>query len=225
MSLSSPEGLAVDNNDNVWFSDFNTGSVRMVSKTTGIITTPVNVAGATGYMAGNVADPGVVVMAAQALLQHPYGLAFDRNGNLYIADNYNNVVDAVNLGTASATIAGVTIPAGAIYTIAGSGCAYGPAGCASAYGTTNGVDTASKLDSPYQVAVDNAGNIYIADEFPYDVRVINAAGQLSVFANQQVGGKSVKSASITRGPALTTPLANTYGVATDSTGRCVYRGV
>ena len=192
----------------------------MISKTTGIITTIVDVAGNLGYMAGNVADPGVVVSAAQGLTDHPYGLAFDNNGNLYIADNYNNLVDAVNLGTTTATIAGVSIPAGAIYTIAGAGCPYnvGSTGCGSAYGTTNGVGTASKLDSPYQVAVDNSGNVYIADEFPYDVRVLTPAGQLSVFANQLVGGKATKSASITRGPALTTPLASIYGVATDRAG-------
>ena len=221
VSLASPEGLAVDANDNVWYSDYNTGSIREISHATGIITTVVNVAGTLGYRAGNVADPGVVVPAAQGMTVHPYGLGFDTNGNLYIADNYNNVVDAVNLGTSAVTIAGVSIPAGAIYTIAGAGCAYGPstAGC-STYGKMNGVGTNSKLDSPYQVAVDNAGNIYIADEFPYDVRVLSPSGTLASFANQAF----TKNATIPRGPAISTPLASTYGVATDSAGD-VYIGV
>ncbi len=219
VKLAAPEGLAVDAADNVWFSDYTLGSVRMVSHTTGIIQTIVNTTGTTGYKAGNVADPGVVVPAAQGVLLHPYGITFDNNGNLYIADNYNNSVEAVNLGTTTATIAGVAIPAGAIYTIAGSGCVYGTAGCGSNYGKTNGVATASLLDSPYQIAVDNAGNIYIADEYPYDVRVITG-GNISVFANQAY----TKSATIVRGPAISTSLASTFGVATDALGN-VYIGV
>ena len=60
----------------------------------------------------------------------PYGLAFDLAGNLYIADNYNQTVEAVNLGTTTATITGVAIPPGAIYSIVGAyGCPFGTTGC------------------------------------------------------------------------------------------------
>ena len=216
--LLAPEGLAVDPANNVWFSDYTLGSVRRIDHTTGVITTVVNVAGTPGYRAGNVANPGTVVPAATGQLVHPYGITFDRAGNLYIGDNYNSTVEVVNLQAQATTIAANSIPAGAIFTIAGAGCTYGNSttGCTT-YGKTgnNGPSTAATLDSPYQVAVDNAGNIYIADEYPYDVRVINGStGILTTFAN----GAFTKSAAQTRGPAISTSLASIYGVATDALG-------
>ncbi len=218
VKLAAPEGLAVDPANNVWFSDYTLGAVRRIDHATGILTTVVNTAGTPGYRAGNVANPGTVVLAGAGQLVHPYGIGFDRAGNLYIGDNYNSVVDVVNLQSTATTIAANSIPAGAIFTIAGAGCAYGNSttGCTT-YGKAGngGPSTAATLDSPYQVAVDNAGNIYIADEYPYDVRVINGTtGILTTFAN----GAMTKSAAQVRGPAVSTPLASIYGVATDALG-------
>ncbi|SNS75145.1 NHL repeat-containing protein [Granulicella rosea] len=222
VKLAAPEGIAFDPAGNLWFSDFTLGAVREINKTTGIITTPVNASGTSGYKAEGAANPGVSVLATAGQLYRPYGIAFDRAGNLYIADNYNNSVEAVNLQSTSTSIAGITIAAGHIYTIAGAGCAIGTSpGCTSAYGKTGGQSPSSTLDSPYQIAVDNSGNIYIADEYPYDVRVISAStGILSTFANSAF----TKSATIVRGPAVSTSLASTFGVATDSYGN-VYIGV
>ena len=228
--LAAPEGIAVDAQGNVWFTDYTLGSVRKVSKGTGILTTVVNTTGNVGYKADNVAYTKSGILAANGLLYRPYGLTFDTKGNLYIADNYNNVVDVVNLGSSSTTIAGNAIAAGEIFTIAGSGCPYQSTaytttlttslycGTSSYYGKTgNGLaSTSSTLDSPYQVAVDNSGNIYIADEYPYDVRVINGAtGILTTFANSTF---TKQSGALARGSALTTTLGSLYGVATDALG-------
>ena len=221
--MDNPQAIALDAAGNIWFTDYALGAVREVNKSTGILSTVVNTAFTPGYNADNVAYTKTGISAANGKLYRPNGLTFDRNGNLYIADNYNNLVDVVNLGSISATIAGYTVRAGEIFTIAGSGCPYTTSpGCttASYYGKTPAagasvISTSAMLDSPYQVAVDNSGNIYIADEYNYDVRVINGTtGMLSTFANNSF----TRMTSLTRGVALTTALGSTYGVASDSLG-------
>jgi hypothetical protein len=231
--MDSPEAIALDAQGNIWFTDYALDAVREVNKSTGLISTVVNTTFTAGYNADNVAYTTSGITAALGRLYHPYGLTFDRNGILYIADNYNSVVDAVNLGSTTVTVAGISIPAGNIYTIAGLGCPYStpsPYCDSSAYygktptGTSSAPATTAKMDSPYQVAVDNSGNIYIADEYNYDVRVIacctnatigTTAGYISTFVNDAY---SVASTALVRGPALTTKLSNPYGVATDSLG-------
>lgn len=230
--LAAPEGLTVDAQGNVWFTDYQLGSVREVSKSTGILNTIVNTTGTVGYKADNLSYTKSGITAANGLLFHPYGLTFDKNGNLYIADNYNNVVDVVNLGSTAVTIAGNTIAAGEIFTVAGSGCPYvsqaqsasesTTSSCDSVYGHSNGTSpypsTGSTLDSPYQVAVDNSGNIYIADEYPYDVRVINGStGVISTFAGV-LSSHMATTATLPRGLANATALGSIYGVATDPLG-------
>ncbi len=195
------------------------------------------------------------VTAAQALLYRPYGLAFDRAGNLYIGDNYNNAVDVVNLSNTTRIIAGYTIYPQEIFTIAGTGCpavldtyllgetasssttpkqASMSCDSASYFGHSNGVSpypsTGSTIDSPYQVAVDNSGNIYFADEYPYDVRVISnqpnyttglvspiGVGAITTFAGVPYTGRKAYNA-VTSSVATTQDLGSVYGVAVDPLG-------
>jgi sugar lactone lactonase YvrE len=226
--LDNPEAIALDAQGNIWFSDYSLGAVREINKSTGIISTVVNTAFVYGnYEATSVAyttgyATGSFITAANGELNEPYALTFDTKGNLYIADQYNDVVDVVNPTAANTTVAGVyTLQPGEIFTIAGTGCNYVAKACYGAYGTTNGASpypsTGAALDSPYQVAVDkNTGNIYIADEYPYDVRVINGTtGVISTFAGTI--GKYM-SGALARGPASTTYLDSIYGVATDAQG-------
>ena len=123
-----------------------------------LITTVVGT-GTPGYSGDN--GPAI-----SALLQYPRSVALDSAGNLYIADSDNNRIRVVNTQTTPITVAGVTIPAGDIATVAGSSIAPG-------YGGDGGPATSALLYYPWGLALDSAGNIYIADSGNSCIRVVN----------------------------------------------------
>jgi hypothetical protein len=109
--------------------------IRRVDAITGIITT---VAGGTN--SGFAGDGGP---ATSALLNLPTGLAIDVTGNIFLADSGNNRIRRIDAGT------------GYISTVAGNGLA--------AFAGDGGLATSASLNSPAGVAVDDSGNLYIAD--------------------------------------------------------------
>ena len=92
--------------------------------------------------------------AAKALLNGPFDLCFDRAGNLYFSDTFNNRIRRVDTR-------------GIITTIAGNG--------EKAYSGDGGPATEAALNEPYGVVVDRAGNLYIADRLNRRVRRVDAA--------------------------------------------------
>jgi DNA-binding beta-propeller fold protein YncE len=148
--LNSPTGLAVDANGNLYIADSANNVIRRVDARTGIITT------AAGDFAADKANDGLGGFsgdggpATSAQLNDPQGLAVDGAGDLFIADTFNNAVREVT-------------PAGTITTVVNAATATGatpPAG-----GESSGkAPTASKLNTPYGIAIDPAtSNLYIAD--------------------------------------------------------------
>ncbi len=105
--------------------------------------------------------------ATSATIDHPIVIATDAAGNLYVADNVNNAIRKIST-------------TGVITTIAGTGTAgYNGDGIAA---------TSAKLNSPYGVAVDAAGNIYIADAFNQRIRKVNTSGIISTIAGTGTAG-------------------------------------
>ncbi len=92
--------------------------------------------------------------ATSAQLASPHGIAVDSTGNLYIADSDNYRIRMVN-------------PSGTITTIAGNG--------TQGFSGDGGPATSAQLDNPYGVAVDSAGNLYIADASGNRVRTRSAS--------------------------------------------------
>jgi trimeric autotransporter adhesin len=142
--LLNPSGVAVDASGNIYIADTSNSRIRLVTKSTGIITT---VAGDGTY--GYKGDGG---LATSAGLYFPYGVAVDASGNIYIADS---VIGRIRL---------VTKSTGIITTVAGDG--------TMSYGGDGGLATSAGLYSPNGVAVDASGNIYIADTVNSRIRLV-----------------------------------------------------
>ncbi|HSY48096.1 MAG TPA: hypothetical protein VLC46_04730 [Thermoanaerobaculia bacterium] len=138
-SLKRPHGLAFDDSGNLFIADRDNGRVRRVDAKTGVITTFAG-----GNNDPNLASAGDGGLATSALLADPVGITW-HDGELYIAEtNYDaNVVRKVDHN-------------GIITTVAGK------RGLTSFSGD-DGPATAAGLGSPYAVAVDTNGNLYIAD--------------------------------------------------------------
>ena len=135
-------------------------------------------------------------LATEAFLNSPSGVALDGAGNVYIADTFNHRIRKVD-------------PLGIITTIAGTG-DFG-------FGGDDGPATRARLRFPRGVAVDGAGNVYIADTDNHRIRKVDSSGtmttfagngNLNVFANRNGDG----------GPAVRAELASPHDVAVDGKG-------
>ncbi|WP_353063741.1 Ig-like domain repeat protein [Tunturibacter psychrotolerans] len=163
-SLSLPTSVALDGAGNLYFADSNNHAIRMVTASTGIITTVAGVLGSQGYSG----DGG---SAIQAHLNTPDSVAIDPvNGFLYIADSGNNVVRRVDLST------------GIISPFAGNH--------AATYAGDGGPATSASLNGPWGVTVGPDGQIYIADQNNHSVRKVALDGTISTIAGNGTSGFS-----------------------------------
>ena len=113
----------------------------------------VNPSGNIFTVMSNFGGDGGAATAAQ--LNNPRGIAVDGSGNLYIADTWNNRIRKVDT-------------AGVITTVAGSG--------TNGFSGDGGVATDARLNYPYGVTPDGAGNLYIADSRNHRIRKVDTAG-------------------------------------------------
>ncbi len=175
--------MAADGAGNLFIADRFNHRIRKVDSA-GVITT---VAGTGDY--GFSGDGGPAV---QAQLTQPRGVALDGAGNLFIADTINHRIRKVDA-------------AGVITTVGGTG-DYGFSG-------DGGPATAAQLYKPNGVAVDGAGNLFIADGGHYRVRKVDAAGVITTVAGTGPFGFGGDG-----GPAVQAALSNPWGVAVDGGG-------
>jgi sugar lactone lactonase YvrE len=148
--LTNSFGVAKDSAGNVYIADTYSCAVRKVS-TAGTISLFAGVVVSNNPQCGYSGDGGP---ASSAKLYYPYGLAVDSKGSVYISDDQMHVVRKVTGGT--------------INTIAGIGGLNG-------YSGDGGLATNALLNAPQALAVDPAGNVFIADTNNCRVREINAA--------------------------------------------------
>ena len=155
-SFWNPAGVAVDSSGNVYVADCGNNEIRKI--------TP---AGVVSTLAGSGSQGAVDGTGTAASFYHPYGVAVDGSGNVYVADGGNNEIRKIT-------------PAGVVSTLAGSG----------SQGAANGAGTAASFYGPYGVAVDKTGNVYVADGGNSEIRMITPAGVVSTFAGSGSYGLS-----------------------------------
>jgi len=153
-SFYEPTGVAVDGSGNVYVADKGNNLIRKISAG-GVVTT----------FAGSGTGGSANGKGTAASFYHPTGVATDASGNVYVADNSNNLVREIS-------------PTGVVTTLAGSG----------AQGAANGTGTAASFSEPMAVTVDGSGNVYVADYGNNVVRKISPTGVVTTLAGSGISG-------------------------------------
>jgi hypothetical protein len=130
--------------------------------------------------------------ATSASLNNPTGVAVDGSGNLYIADFNNNRIRKVSVD-------------GIISTVAGNG--------TEAFSGDGGAATSASLNNSFDVAVDGAGNLYIADTDNQRIRKVSVDGTIATVAGNGLHGFTGDG-----GAAISASLYSPRGVAVDGAG-------
>jgi len=154
----------------LYIADSSNNVIRQISASmNGIITT----------IAGNntVGYAGAGGTATSAQLHSPVSVAVDTSGNIYVVDQWNAVIRKVTIST------------GILTTIAGTLTPTPPSNWG--YSGDTGPATSAELDSPYNVALDSSGNLYIADYGNNRIRKVTVAtGIIATVAGTGTAGYS-----------------------------------
>ncbi len=180
--FSQTEGITVDGAGNVYVADAGDNRVRKITPAGAILT--VIGTGVPGFSGDG--GPG-----SAAQLSHPYGLAMDRSGNLFIADLGNGRVRKFDAR-------------GQISTVAGGGST--PPG-------SGGPATSAKLTAPRNLAVDADGTLYISDFGAHVVLRISPAGVMTAVAGNGKAGYAGDG-----GAAAAAQVSSPAGLALDRSG-------
>ena len=207
--LNNPTGVAVDPVGNVYIADTDAYLIRQVN-TSGVMSTP---AGTGDFCSPSTANCGDSGPAQGALLGAPTAVTTDSQGNIYFADTGINRIRVVNMQSSNIVVAGVTIKPGAIATVAGNGnvCPSPTNACGD-----GGKAKIAQLNSPQGIAVDTAGNIYIADSGDRRVRAVNTKGYIGPWAG--TGAACFGGACGDGGPATSAQLGNPWQLYMDASG-------
>jgi serine/threonine-protein kinase len=143
-SFNQPYGLAVDGYGNVYVADAGNNAIRKIAP-----------GGMVSTYAGSGAEGTYDGPAAEATFYSPYGVCVDVNGNVFVADTFNQLIRKINTG-------------GIVTTVAGGG--------------APGSESPGFFKNPFGVAADAAGNLYVADFGANRVLEINPSGQVLVLA-------------------------------------------
>ena len=156
--LSTPLGMSLDNNDNLYIADYGNNMVRRIDAQTGEIST---VAGT-----GRRGFSGDGELAVFAHLNRPYNVYADNDGGLFISDVGNHRVRHVDLAS------------GIITTIAGTG-TFG-------YSPAPKLAVQAEFKGPFSVIKDASNTLYIAEYFGHRIRKITAARPVEVALEPEI---------------------------------------
>jgi sugar lactone lactonase YvrE len=148
--FNEPSALALDRAGNLYVADSENNLLREL--------TPVGTNWVSSTLAGSVGSTdGADGTNAYAHFSYPCGIAVDQSSNLYVADTYNDTIRLV-------------VPMGTNWVVTTI------AGMAGQYGSNDGTNQVARFDQPSGIAVDQGGNVYVADSGNFTIRKITPVG-------------------------------------------------
>lgn len=152
--FGAPEGIAVDSVGNLYITEYRTTVVRKID-----VSGQVTTLGGSGIKDDVGAKDGP---SSAARFNRPHGIDVDSQGNVYVTDMHNHAVRKI-------------LPDGTVTTLAGK---LGEKGFA------DGPSNQARFNKPEDVAVDEQGNVYVADTYNYTIRKITPYGHVSTLAGK-----------------------------------------
>ncbi len=236
-SFNTPRGIAIDASGTIYVSDSNNHKIRKITPA-GVVSTFVGsgspnntngtgiaasfntprgiafdtadnlyVADRTNRMVRKVTSAGVVTTLAgsgspgstddtgtNASFDSPSDVGIDASGNVYVADTFNHTIRKITPGGVVTTFAGTT----------------------GVSGSTNGTGVAASFNSPFSLAVDSGGSVYVSDTFNHIIRRITSVGEVTTFS----GDNGV--AGSTDGTGTNASFNFPVGIVFDATGNNFY---
>ena len=201
--LAHPVGMGIDSAGNIYVADQQNHRIREIT-TEGVITTVVGSGAWGNHDCSGGSYSGDGGPATSATLNCPQGVTIDSSGNIYVADSDNLRIRAVNVQTTTQTILGVSIGAGDIQTVGGTG------GTAC---STSGRAATSSMGVPLGLGLDSSGNLYEAAYNCNRILEITTAGLINLIAGNGSAGYSGDGFAATRAE-----LNSPFDVKVDSLG-------
>ena len=230
-SFNNPTSIAVDATGNVYVADYYNNKIRKITAA-GVVTTlagsgtqgatdgtgiaasfkyphsvavdalgnvyvadrgnqkirKITAAGVVTTYAGSGSIGAIDGIGTAASFNYPRKVSVDAAGNVYVADTDNHKIRKITA-------------AGVVTTLAGSG----------SIGAIDGIGTAARFNNPTGVAVDAAGNVFVADSYNHKIRKINAAGVVTTLAGNGTQGAA-------DGTGIAASFSNPSGLAVDMSG-------
>lgn len=221
-AFNSPAGVATDASGTVYVADSTNNTIRKIAPD-----------GTVSTFAGSGAIGRTDGLGTAASFRAPTGMAIDANGNVFVADRFNNQIRRITAAGEVSTIVslatspfnqptGIAVDAGGnlyvadslhhtIHKIAPDGTLAILAGTTNVVGSADGPGASATLNEPFGLTIDASGNLFVAERSGQKIRKITPDGTVSTVAGSGLAGN-------TDGPGATARFNQPAGIAVGASG-------